>query len=144
MILWTLLMLFHWMSSWKGWTVPNTTVTLAPWPLRIAMRLWFGPCSRTLSKSARTWWVCATISPETEHNFYLADNKHSSDKKHGLYFNIFKCRIHSLSILLMKHYKGYDSKILPNMIFHLGWSNKRDCDVLIGSSRSHEHKDPTS
>lgn len=68
------------MSSWKGWTVPNTTVTLAPWPLPIAMRLWFGPCSRTLSKSARTWWVCATISPETEHHFYLAENKNSSDK----------------------------------------------------------------
>lgn len=48
---------FHWTISWMGWISQGIIVTLAPWPPLLAMRPWFGMCSKSRSKSAKTWWV---------------------------------------------------------------------------------------
>ena len=48
---------FHWMISWRGWIARNTGATWAPWPPLLAMRLWFGLCSRIPSKFPQAWWA---------------------------------------------------------------------------------------
>lgn len=65
----------HWIISWMEWIAPNIFATMVPWPPPHAMRLWFGPCLRSRSKSAKIWWVlfsewpgqCAWMFPAVLH-----------------------------------------------------------------------------
>lgn len=60
---------YPWMISYLGWIPPSITATVAPWPPPVAMRLLFGLCSRTRSKSAKMWWVLGNSTQMLEQCF---------------------------------------------------------------------------